>query len=597
MRLSGIMLAALIALVGCQGYDFVYQPDADRQATHIRFEVEQPSEADILFVIDNSGSMSEEQAALQQSFDRLLEVLAPQDTRYRIGIVSTDALGWETDCDGTQLTGPNRPGAKGNCDPAVNVTLRRPHDGALGRLIAAYDPTVFDVNAPIFDSLSATQKTSLAELLPTGLTSHPAEFQAFQGATGEEGARWVIDRETIRLEACQACDCTTGNPPDLRCNEDDACFSACAEPIAPKVVEAYFRANVAGLGVNGRGWEEGLKSATLAVGIDATDPNDETAVQPGNDLTQVPDGPNTFLGTDDNGSPAELPWLRSEALLAVMFVTDEEDCSMSPALWDQRCEYEEGCGVGWVSPPGWIQQPIGSMCYQSEVQPFLIGPSRMAQLLILKKDDSVARVAVGLIGGVQKTGAPPLEARDGEAVDCAVGSGGLPTSVCSCLDGVDPGTQDCDRWCLYTQNDSGLCIASPDPPYCDAMAGGRYVRFANRFRRRTFESVCLAEGGVGFGDAMADFARIATLACFDLEEGVRPSGDSPENIVVRRASKAEADAGIAPSLLPMTDASSLDAGWYYISSENKICLTGLDRLIGDVYDILVLHKDKLDYGN
>jgi hypothetical protein len=129
------------------------------------------------------------------------------------------------------------------------------------------------------------------------------------------------------------------------------------------------------------------------------------------------------------------------------------------------------------------------------------------------------------------------------------------------------------------------------------MAGGRYVRFANRFRRRTFESVCLAEGGVGFGDAMADFARIATLACFDLEEGVRPSGDSPENIVVRRASKAEADAGIAPSLLPMTDASSLDAGWYYISSENKICLTGLDRLIGDVYDILVLHKDKLDYGN
>ena len=75
--------------------------------------------------------------------------------------------------------------------------------------------------------------------------------------------------------------------------------------------------------------------------------------------------------------------------------------------------------------------------------------------MVRKKDDSAARVAVGVIGGVQKIGVPPLEAREGEPVDCAVGTDGQPTNVCSCLDGVDPATPDCDRWCDFTQNNSG----------------------------------------------------------------------------------------------------------------------------------------------
>jgi hypothetical protein len=45
-------------LGGCQSYDWVYQPNADREGTHLVFKVEQPSKADILFVIDNSGSRS-----------------------------------------------------------------------------------------------------------------------------------------------------------------------------------------------------------------------------------------------------------------------------------------------------------------------------------------------------------------------------------------------------------------------------------------------------------------------------------------------------------------------------------------------------------
>ncbi|MEE8408234.1 MAG: hypothetical protein V3T05_01390, partial [Myxococcota bacterium] len=577
-------LAVAGGLVACQGYDFVFQPNTDREGTHLRFVVEQPSKADILFVIDNSVSMDMEQIALGDSVDMLLAALAPQDTRYRIGIVSTDSLGWSTDCDGNDLIGQNNPGAKGNCDPKENVTLRRPHDGALGRLIAAYDPKIFDVSASIFDTLDATQKTALAKVLPDSLTTHPADFGAFRGLKGEEGARWVIDRETVRLEACQACECTTGTAPDLACDDEAACFSSCAEVIAPKIVEAYFQANVQGLGINGKGWEEGLKSGTLAVGIDATDPVDDTAVAPANDLTRVPDGPNTFTVPDAFGILNQQGWIRDEALLAVMFVSDEEDCSMDVGLWEHRCEYEEGCGA---PGPGWIQQPIGSMCYQENVQQFMLAPRRMANLLIRKKGGSVARVAVGFIGGVNKVGVPPLEAREGEAADC-VPSAGQPSNSCSCLAGFNLAIVaeqiECNGWCFYTQNQNpNACTTAQDPPACEALAGSRYLRFANRFRRRTFESICLAEGDAGFGEAMADFARIATLACFELEDGVRPAADNPEHIIVRRASKQEADQGIPPSLLPMQDPSSLEAGWYYDVQFNKVCLTGLDRLIGDVY--------------
>ena len=82
-RVLGIVTGLLpwLALLSCQQYDFVFQPDADRQGSHLRFVVERPSKADILFVIDNSVSMTEEQVALGDSIGVLLGALAPQDTR------------------------------------------------------------------------------------------------------------------------------------------------------------------------------------------------------------------------------------------------------------------------------------------------------------------------------------------------------------------------------------------------------------------------------------------------------------------------------------------------------------------------------------
>ena len=49
-------------------------------------------DVDILFVIDNSGSMGEEQAILANNFASFIEVLEAEDVEanYRIGITTTD---------------------------------------------------------------------------------------------------------------------------------------------------------------------------------------------------------------------------------------------------------------------------------------------------------------------------------------------------------------------------------------------------------------------------------------------------------------------------------------------------------------------------
>jgi hypothetical protein len=621
-----VLFGLVVLFVSCQSYDFVFQPDTDRQGNHLRFVVEQPSKADILFVIDNSISMTEEQVALSDSIGVLLAALAPQDTRYRIGITSTDAIGFETNCSGEEETYIRQGfrGAKGDCsrtadiDPLDYVALRRPHDGALGRLVAAYDSVLFDTtntaNPVLYhadgslrtdDGLTEALLPVLAQVLPTGLTTHPPEFDAFTGFTGDPGARWVIDRETVRMEACQACSCTQGDGVELTCDEEAACIDDCVEVIAPKMVEAYFRANVAALGVGGQGWEEGLEAASLAAGIDPEDPNDETALNPTNNLLRVPGGINTFTALGDGGLGEESSWLRAEALLAVMLVSDEEDCSMPPEIWDSRCYFEEGCpdgSGGTILRPGFDPQPGGSLCYQESVQSSMLSTSRMAQLLTRRKGGSASRVAVGFIGGVAQVDSD----RVGSPVDCAVDpSTSAPTTQCSCLDSpwnlADAAQLTaCGLWCQYTRDTNGVCMDPPptDPPYCDALAGSRYVDFANAFRRRTFESVCRAEAGMGFGDAMAKFAQIATLACFELE-GVAPAGDPPDDalISVMRAARADAEQGLPPTELARTDPDAATEGWYYDTDDDvpRICLTGLDRLIGDVYDIFVLTKDRIDF--
>lgn len=587
----------VLGLLGCQETDFVFQPSSQREGAHLRFTVQTPSKADILFVVDNSGSMSEEQASLQTALLRMLDALAPRDTSYRIGITSTDDDGWDSDCGGDAIpaAGPDglTRGNQGNCSrPTGEVLLRRPHDGARGRLIGARDTTVFNVNAtdnggsPLYPNLSATAQTALANAFPTGLTQGPA------GYAGNQGVRWVIDREAIREDACTACNCLPCDPNDVSVQ---ACFADCVEPVARSLVVAYFTSNINGLGTSGKGWEAGLKSALWAVGVDPREADDAAALDPAFNLTAAGEA-NSFTTLNANGQQVTEGWIRDDALLAIMFVTDEEDCSMPDFLRNYIPNFEGG-----ATP----QQPTGSFCYQAALESQFMVPLRLAELLRQKKG-SLSKVAVGLIGGVQnsvdKVGGSRRIAEG--AFDCigqTVAEDTQPSSECSCYANALTGQE--NDWCSLTK----ITSDGTPPPFaaCEALAGDRYLEFASAFRRRTFDSIC-RQGPIAYGPALADFADIATLACFDLQ-GVEPAGDcigcpaDPDNIRVERIPREfvgteGAVATVLPRLLPGATTVPSGGAWTYLAEENRICLEGIDRLIGDVYDIFVLYRDRVDYS-
>lgn len=92
------MIVALV-LMGCQEYNLqgpesvvtTYNPPdlaVERREDHIT-QVTVPA-VDVLFVIDNSGSMAEEQTNLRQNFDDFMRYFTDSGLDYHVGVVSTD---------------------------------------------------------------------------------------------------------------------------------------------------------------------------------------------------------------------------------------------------------------------------------------------------------------------------------------------------------------------------------------------------------------------------------------------------------------------------------------------------------------------------
>lgn len=597
-RLSlGAVLIAAVVITACQSYEFVFQPDTDRQALSMRFTVQTPSQADIVFVVDNSVSMTEEQTALIASFEGFIDDLSKSDTAYRIGVVSTDAVGFNTrnasDCDGIPLDPDAYPTqfiSLGNCSRPENE-IAYPHDGARGRLLAAFDSIIYDINNPIFDALSADEKAALLKLFPTGVDAGPcvdpgaAVCEPFR-VQRTLGPEWVIDRELTNLNACKACDC------DL-CERGDACFDNCATTVAGAYVNATFRANIRGLGIDGQGWEQGIRSGLLSVGVEPANPTVELALDPASNLTDPArselEAPNTFRTVDAVGNVNRVPWVRDDALLAMMFVTDEQDCSMSQATFDSvKSCFEEGCPTNPAN-----DQPTGSMCYQTAGKANLIGASYVSTILEAKKG-TASRVALGVIAGLERTGTAG-NFLDGRATDCVAnppGTAGDVTTSCYCV----TGNADI-RWCNFTNGSTG-------DPTCDGLNGDRYTELASSFRRRVLESVCESD----LEPALVEFGNNAELSCFELLDGLEPADRDPNNIRVYRVPRTLAEAGVTAENIPpleRVEDGSAQEGWYFEQARTldngntipaQICLNRIDRLIGDIYDVKILTTDEIDFN-
>ena len=571
-----VTVAALVIAYGCQNYQFIYQPDIKNSAVHLKFKVQSPSKADILFVIDNSESMGEEQQALKSSISRMLEFLSVQNTQYRIGIISTDTHGFLSDCCGNiNPPAPSSVGVssfqgKGNChlcsgedgicNPGVSscsmrTVINRPHDGSLGRLISAYNSDEFSIDK--FSELSDEVKSLLAKVLPDN----------------ERDVPYVIDRAEIFNRACSLCQCNL-SATEPECDEE---AKLCVEQLSASLITAYFKSNLSGLGTSGFGWEQGIKGALLSIGIDPDEIDEMHAVNPHNDLT-ANGMPNSYWsnGEDSTGS-----WIRDDAVTAIVFISDEEDCSMPLSLVNLVDKFETESGL-----------PIGSICYQSGTQQKLLSVEKMAELVKLKKTSNVYGVVIGCIGGVNAVAG---NYTDGEAADCAINENGLMVSDCACFAGSEYEGSDVASWCAYTQN-SGDGDDQSSTPVCDAIAGNRYVKFAEQFARRVMAPICQRQGDAMFADALLSFVAQVTRACFAFNE-IKPADDNPDNITLFFKQGSSAAEQQSDSIkLAQTSPDSEQKGWYWDSVQNTVCLTGIDRIVGDEYDIYIITEDELLYN-
>ncbi len=245
--LALVALTAALALpgAGCLDHPLKQVQAEGAQVGSATVNVVPNRDVDVLFVIDNSGSMAEEQANLAANFDAFVGVLDAVDANYRIAVVTTD-----------------------NGDPRDPKAI---HDAGGMRLSSCRDRLSADGMAGgefIFDGFNAefacTDNCSLGD---AELEVQPTEIGV--GAGGAAPRRW-IEKLTGRTNLAEGV--------------DPAAAFACFGP----------------QGINGSGYEAPMEAMYRAL-----------------------------AKSEESGSP-NFGFLREDAHLLVVFVTDEVDCSFDP---------------------------------------------------------------------------------------------------------------------------------------------------------------------------------------------------------------------------------------------------------------------------
>jgi hypothetical protein len=142
-----LTVASLTLLLGCPGRE-VSKVDPKQSKEQENFvPVQLNRDVDILFVIDNSGSMAEEQASLAANFNRFINVLEAIEgglPNVHIGVISTDVGAGPFGIQGCNGNGDNgslqSAPQVGGCSPPSGAFIQDLDDGNGGR-ITNYDTT------------------------------------------------------------------------------------------------------------------------------------------------------------------------------------------------------------------------------------------------------------------------------------------------------------------------------------------------------------------------------------------------------------------------------------------------------------------------
>ena len=303
MRLlaHAVGLVTLTCVLGCPEYSL-------RPNTHTDvFVQETRNTVDILLVVDNSCSMIDEQAKLADNFQSFIDAFIEADVDYQIGVVTTDQ-------EQEHHKGRLRCSAEARGTVPGPFTITEGVNDALE--LSFYDGTAtstFDFDkyddycTPVGGDVSCS-----AAVVADWINGDFADY-VFAAVTESEQV-WI----TTELPCVQASiEVGNGSMNDVIGLEADFSMTGVQliTPDTPNAAE-HFAANVH-VGNRGSGWEQGLAGAYLAL----SEP----------------------LITEENA-----PFLRPDAALSIVFVSDEEDKSPDPVDYYLDYYYSVKSGEdGW----------------------------------------------------------------------------------------------------------------------------------------------------------------------------------------------------------------------------------------------------------
>lgn len=426
IRIS-VLLGTVWAGLACQGYPFVFQPKGTIGVTRKDVTIDVPSQSDILFVIDNSGSMQPKIARLEDQVKEFTAALFATGNKFRIGITTIDQQ--------DPATGSGTP----NCDNPPNPTPGADplFNGVCGHLLAPAG------SAGFLDSANFTTSDEM------------------------------------------------GN-----------------------AVKAY----LAHLNPNGSSWEQPVKAAWAAL-----------------------DPANRAPGKADAG------FFRDDALLVILILTDESDCSFEP-----------GSSATFIDP----SIGAGDACYAKASQ--LVPGTEWASRITTRKGGDPRNVAVGVISGAYFNAAGGIQPGD-----CYNVPGGTPDVAAECFGFIaDP------FFNSYSPN--GHVGDAP----CFAVGNNRLFDFSSQFAS-VRDSICRTD----YSKAMLQLANLADRQCFPLDAPPINNDTSNISISLERAGEV-----LFQDVPFTTDASGVTSGWNYSADPTpQVCLQGTwKRKKGDTIRLYVL---------
>ncbi len=437
-------------VLGCQSYPFDFQAQGTLGASQTDVTISVPSQSDILFVLDNSGSMLPKLTKLKSQVGEFVAALAATGNHFRVGITTIDQQ---------DVTAAGTPA--GSCTNPTNAAVGSDskYNGVCGHL-----------------------------LMPAGKTKPFLEWPSDDFTTPEQMAAAIS-------------------------NPQNTGYADLLSPI-------------------GSSWEQPLKGAWLAL-----------------------DPVNRAAGGPDAGSAADGPFFRPDALLVILILTDESDCS-----------FEVGNSAPFVDPTSKITD--GDLCYSNASA--LVPADVWAQRIVERHGGDPRLVAVGVISGAYNDSASNL-------VQGACAEQVAPT----------PATDPISPVCYGFNNDPILAQYTPGPqsastPVCDAVANDRLFTFSQQFASLR-DSICR----VDYSQALLKLADLADRQCFPTQA---PLNNDPSNIEIKLRRSGTTDFNVVPQ-----DPSN---GWSYDSNpEPEICLHGTSkRKQGDTVRLFVLDSSKGDTG-